>query len=175
MLWYRLGQGFVCTPFPDRSLNEETVRPEVETPGCGDRQLDPVNCPFGTVLEFLQACFSAGLAHRFPPVLRPEKLMLSGGSGCIPITSSPLISPRLWESRLTHLKVWRPPRPFRYYNAAGRVRFLTKICEPLLALLFSCSSTLSRLCNSGGVDISFPKCVSTQLDVPRGERPRLRM
>ncbi len=33
MLWYRLGRGFVCTPFPDRSLNEETVRPEVETQG----------------------------------------------------------------------------------------------------------------------------------------------
>ncbi len=31
--------------------------------GCGDRQLDSVNCAFGTVLEFLQACFSAGLAH----------------------------------------------------------------------------------------------------------------
>ncbi len=31
--------------------------------GCSDRQLDPVNCPVGTVLEFLQACFSAGLAH----------------------------------------------------------------------------------------------------------------
>ncbi len=29
----------------------------------GDRQLDPVNYPFGTVLEFLQSCFSAGLAH----------------------------------------------------------------------------------------------------------------
>ncbi len=33
LLWYRLGRGFVCTPFPDRSLNEETVRPEVETQG----------------------------------------------------------------------------------------------------------------------------------------------
>ncbi len=30
---------------------------------CGDRQLDPVNCPIGAVLEFMQACFSAGLAH----------------------------------------------------------------------------------------------------------------
>ncbi len=29
----------------------------------GDRQLDPVNCPIGAVLEFMQACFSAGLAH----------------------------------------------------------------------------------------------------------------
>ncbi len=29
----------------------------------GDHQLDPVNCPIGTVLEFLQARFSAGLSH----------------------------------------------------------------------------------------------------------------
>ncbi len=29
------------------------------TSWCGDFQLDPVNCPIGTVLEFLQACFSA--------------------------------------------------------------------------------------------------------------------
>ncbi len=33
------------------------------TSWCGDRQLDPVNCPIGTVLEFLQAFFSAGLTH----------------------------------------------------------------------------------------------------------------
>ncbi len=33
------------------------------TSWCGDRQLDPVNCPIGTVLEFLQAHFSAGLTH----------------------------------------------------------------------------------------------------------------
>ncbi len=33
------------------------------TSWCGDRQLDPVNCPVGTVLEFLQARLSAGLTH----------------------------------------------------------------------------------------------------------------
>ncbi len=39
--------------------------PEVETLHfmVQDRQLDPVNCPFGTVLEFLQSRFSAGLTH----------------------------------------------------------------------------------------------------------------
>ncbi|KAI2651801.1 Transposon Ty3-G Gag-Pol polyprotein [Labeo rohita] len=30
---------------------------------CGNHQQDPVNCPAGTVLEFLQDRFSAGLAH----------------------------------------------------------------------------------------------------------------
>ena len=33
------------------------------TSWCGDRQLDPVNCLIGTVLEFLQAQFSVGLTH----------------------------------------------------------------------------------------------------------------
>ncbi len=33
------------------------------TSWCRDRQLDPVNCPVGSVLEFLQARFSAGLTH----------------------------------------------------------------------------------------------------------------
>ncbi len=33
------------------------------TSWCGDRQLDTVNCTFGTVLEFVQACSSAGLTH----------------------------------------------------------------------------------------------------------------
>ncbi len=33
------------------------------TSWCGDRQLDPVNCQIGTVLEFLQAQLSAGLTH----------------------------------------------------------------------------------------------------------------
>ncbi len=33
------------------------------TSWCGDRQLNPVNCPIGTVLEFLQALLSTGLTH----------------------------------------------------------------------------------------------------------------
>ncbi len=43
----------------------ETVCLEVEsfTYWCGDCQLDPVNCPVGSVMEFLQASFSTGLTH----------------------------------------------------------------------------------------------------------------
>ncbi|XP_053090988.1 uncharacterized protein LOC128318536 [Pangasianodon hypophthalmus] len=33
------------------------------TSWCGDRRLDPVHCPVGTVLEFLQARLSTGLTH----------------------------------------------------------------------------------------------------------------
>ncbi len=34
---------------------------KVSTSWCSDHQLDPVNCPVGTVLEFLQDRFTAGL------------------------------------------------------------------------------------------------------------------
>ncbi len=43
------------------------------------------------------------LFYTFPPV-EARVRMLSSGSGCSPMTSSPLISPRLWESRLTLLR-----------------------------------------------------------------------
>ncbi len=39
------------------------LRLRLFTSWCGDCQLDPVNCPIGTVLEFLQARFSTGLTH----------------------------------------------------------------------------------------------------------------
>ncbi len=87
-------------------------------------------------------------------------LMLSSGSGCSPMTSSPLISPHLWESRLTLLKVWRPPRPSGRCTCAGHLwrwwvvyapnfpGSMTWLCEPPLACLFPCHScafhTLSR-------------------------------
>ncbi|KAI2642984.1 enzymatic polyprotein [Labeo rohita] len=50
------------------SLHEETrklyaLKWKLFTSWCGHRQQDPVNCPVGTVLEFLQDRFSAGLAH----------------------------------------------------------------------------------------------------------------
>ncbi|KAL0153790.1 hypothetical protein M9458_050906, partial [Cirrhinus mrigala] len=40
-----------------------TLKWKLFTSWCGDYQQDPVNCPVGTVLEFLQDRFSAGLAH----------------------------------------------------------------------------------------------------------------
>ncbi len=40
-----------------------TLKWKLFTSWCGDRQLDSVNCPIGTVLEFLQARLSAGLTH----------------------------------------------------------------------------------------------------------------
>ncbi|KAI2654784.1 Casein kinase I isoform gamma-1 [Labeo rohita] len=40
-----------------------TLKRKLFTSWCGDRQQDPVNCPVGTVLGFLQDRFSTGLAH----------------------------------------------------------------------------------------------------------------
>ncbi len=109
--------------------------------------------------------------------------MLSSGSGCSPMTSSPLISPRLWESRLTQLKVWRPSgrctcagHLWRWWvvyapNFPGSTTWL---CEPLLACLFPCHScafhTLSRDLQVWRRGHLVPHSVSTQLDVPGGER-----
>ncbi len=118
-------------------------------------------------------------------------LMLSSGSGCSPMTSSPLISPRLWKSRLTQLKVWRSPRPSGRCTCAGHLWHwwvvyapnfpgsMTWLCEPLLACLFPCHScafhTLSRNLQVWRCGHLVPHSVSTQLDVPGGERPGLRM
>ncbi len=49
----------------------------VFTSWCSDHQQDPVNCPVGTVLEFLQERFTAGLA---PPTLT----FFCGGHKCLP-------------------------------------------------------------------------------------------
>ncbi len=43
--------------------NQYTLKWKLFTSWCGDRQLDPVNCPIGTVLEFLPARFSTELSH----------------------------------------------------------------------------------------------------------------
>ncbi len=43
--------------------NQYTLKWKLFTSWCGDHQLDLVNCPIGTVLEFLQARFSTELTH----------------------------------------------------------------------------------------------------------------
>ncbi len=63
--FWSLNWGCWDHPPSQSSLYKETVCLEVEAfnSWCGDSQLDLVNCPVCTVLEFLQACFSAGLTH----------------------------------------------------------------------------------------------------------------
>ncbi len=88
-------------------------------------------------------------------------------------------------------KVWRPPRPFGRCTCAGHLwcwwgvyapnfpGSTTWLCEPPLACLFPCHScafhTLSRDLQVWRRGHLVPHSVSTQLDVPGGERPRLRM
>ncbi len=84
--------------------------------------------------------------------MEARELMLYSRSGCYPMISSPLISPRLWESRLTQLKVWRPSRPSGRCTCEGHLwrwwvvyapnfsGSTTWLCEPLLARLFPCHS-----------------------------------
>ncbi len=49
--------------FPDRSLNEETVRPEVETQGAETASLIQLTAHLVQCWMILQACFSTGLSH----------------------------------------------------------------------------------------------------------------
>ncbi len=54
------------------------------TSWCGDRQLDPVNCPICTALEFVQTCFSAGFTHStlkvYVAALPAHRTLLGGHS-----------------------------------------------------------------------------------------------
>ncbi|KAL0181751.1 hypothetical protein M9458_024157, partial [Cirrhinus mrigala] len=57
----------------------------------GERQQDPANCPVGTVLEFLQARFSTGLAHStlkvYVAAISPYHAPLGG----MPVGKDPLV------------------------------------------------------------------------------------
>ncbi|KAL0165831.1 hypothetical protein M9458_037675, partial [Cirrhinus mrigala] len=53
----------VETILQSRAPSTTKLKWRLFTSWCGHCQQDPVNCPVGTVLEFLQDRFSAGLAH----------------------------------------------------------------------------------------------------------------
>ncbi len=59
---------------------------KVFTSWCSDRQLDPVNCPVGTVLEFLQDGFTAGVT---PSTLKVYVTAISAYH--IPLGGMPLV------------------------------------------------------------------------------------
>ncbi len=81
------------------------------TSWCGDRQLDPVNCPIGTVLEFLQARFYAGFIHSTLRVYVAAIAAYHAPMGGQSVGKDPLITcflcgvmrlrPRVW-SRVPH-------------------------------------------------------------------------
>ncbi|KAL0151930.1 hypothetical protein M9458_052765, partial [Cirrhinus mrigala] len=61
------------------------------TSWCGHRQQDPVNCPVGTVLEFLQDRFSAGLAHSTLRVYAAAILAYHAPLGGMSVGKDPLV------------------------------------------------------------------------------------
>ncbi|KAL0200148.1 hypothetical protein M9458_003335, partial [Cirrhinus mrigala] len=62
------------------------------TSWCGDRQQDPVNCPVGTVLEFLQAHFSTGLSHSTLKVYMAAISAYHASLGGLSVGKDPLVT-----------------------------------------------------------------------------------
>ncbi|KAI2655953.1 Transposon Tf2-6 polyprotein [Labeo rohita] len=146
--------GTTCTPARNcrsfqSSLYEETVCPEGKlfTSWCGEHQQDPVNCPVGTVLEFLQACFSTGLSHSTLKVYVVAILAYHAPLGGLSMGKDPLVTCflhgvlRLRPPVRPHVPTWdlavalealcRPPfEPIEEIS----VRFLTIKTALLLAL-----------------------------------------
>ncbi|KAL0160079.1 hypothetical protein M9458_043804, partial [Cirrhinus mrigala] len=61
------------------------------TSWCGERQQDPAKCPVGTVLEFLQARFSTGLAHSTLKVYVAAISAYHAPLGGMPVGKDPLV------------------------------------------------------------------------------------
>ncbi|KAI2649963.1 50S ribosomal protein L1 [Labeo rohita] len=73
---------------PRRSLASAAAGREQPQPKC---QQDPANCPVGTVLEFLQARFSTGLAHSTLKVYVAAISAYHAPLGGIPVGRNPLV------------------------------------------------------------------------------------
>ncbi len=61
--WVHISSTAVCMVGEPPLKTRKLYALKCSTSWCGDRQRDPANCPFGTVLEFVQACSSTGLTH----------------------------------------------------------------------------------------------------------------
>ncbi len=84
---------------------------------CSDHQLNPVNCPVGTVLEFLQDRFIAGLAPSTLKVYVAAIVLTTFLLGGMSMGNDPLVSlfPP-WYLRLC-------PPPFRMRTRKGTICF----------------------------------------------------
>ncbi|KAI2649150.1 Retrovirus-related Pol polyprotein from transposon 17.6 [Labeo rohita] len=70
-----------------------TLKWKLFTSWCGDHQQDPVNCPVGTVLEFLQDRLSAGLAHSTLKVYVAAIAAYHAPLGGMSVGKDPLVVP----------------------------------------------------------------------------------
>ncbi len=79
------------------------------TSWCGDRQLDPVNCPICTALEFVQTCFSAGFTHStlkvYVAALPAHRTLLGGHS----VVRHPQVTRFLHSARKLYALKWGSP------------------------------------------------------------------
>ncbi|KAL0160059.1 hypothetical protein M9458_043784, partial [Cirrhinus mrigala] len=100
------------------------------TSWCGERRQDPVNCPVGTVLEFLQARFSTGLSHSTLKVYVAAISAYHAPLGGMSVGKDPLVV-RLRYDLMSLCGTWLPPfEPI----VEIPVRFLTIKSALLLAL-----------------------------------------
>ncbi|KAL0149293.1 hypothetical protein M9458_055331 [Cirrhinus mrigala] len=129
------------------------------TSWCGDHQQNPVNCPVGTVLEFLQDRFSAGLAHStlevYVAAIAAYHALLGGSS----VGMNPLVTGFLHACRLSSALTGRA------YSAAGQAatalhamatlqvyqaKALRKNCTWVVLTKRLCRSCVRRLTSPSG-------------------------
>ncbi|KAI2647838.1 Transposon Ty3-G Gag-Pol polyprotein [Labeo rohita] len=69
-----------------------TLKWKLFTSWCGHRQQDPVNCPVGSVLEFLQSRLSAGLSHSTLKVYVAAIVAYHAPLGGLSVGKDPLVT-----------------------------------------------------------------------------------
>ncbi len=103
------------------------------TSWCGGRQLDPANCPIGTVLEFVQVCSSAGLTHS----------TLKAYVAALPVYSTPLGGLSVARHPLVTRFLQRQRPPARRLMLCGGSGCYSIASSPLLSPLGDQDSLLS--------------------------------
>ncbi len=78
-----------------------TLKLRLFTSWCADCQLDPVNCPFVTVLEFLPARFSAGLTHSTMKVYVAAIAAYHAPLGGLSVGKNPLVTRFLFSGQIS--------------------------------------------------------------------------
>ncbi|KAL0161734.1 hypothetical protein M9458_045459, partial [Cirrhinus mrigala] len=94
------------------------------TSWCGERQQDPAYCPVGTVLEFLQARFSTGLAHSTLKVYVAAISAYHAPLGGMSVGKNPLVTRFLRGA----LRLRPPTRP--YIPTWDLAVVLEALCRP---------------------------------------------
>ncbi len=106
---------------------------------CGDCQLNPVNYPVGTLLEFLQARFSAGLTHSTLKIYVAAIAAYHAPLGGQSVDKHPLVTCFLRGAL-------RPPVREAYDKRW--IRMLSIASSPLIAPLLGGQGSLYEKCGS---------------------------